>query len=172
MRKITKRSAAIITASIVGVGALGGIAMASGWLVEGKGIAKADTAEVKDMSAEASLVGKAYPGLATTANALIDNDNEFPVIINKAAIALKDGKPHIEAKGKGGSNTACLAALAAVGEAPFSIDPSVKNLTVEAGAKKAEFNGIKVKVSEKLPQECANTSFTVHFTFSGTSTVA
>lgn len=171
MRKITKRSAAIITASIVGVGALGGIAMASGWLVNGEGTATADTAEVKDMSAVASLNSKAYPGLATTANALIDNGNEFPVIIDKAAIAVKDGKPHIEAKSKGGNNTACLTKLASVGGAPFSIDPALTSVTVKAKAK-TEVKDIKVTVSEDLPVECADTSFKVFFTFSGTSTVA
>jgi hypothetical protein len=98
MRKITKRSAAIITASIVGVGALGGVAMANGWLVGGKGYASAAGSTVTDMRADITLSGKLFPGAVLTANALVDNPNEFPVklsgISNPAITATKGGAPN------------------------------------------------------------------------------
>jgi hypothetical protein len=79
MRKITKRSAAIATAAVLGVGGAGGAAAwAAGWF-KGHGSVTATTATVQDLEARATLAGNLYPGKTVNADASVKNTNEYPV---------------------------------------------------------------------------------------------
>jgi hypothetical protein len=164
MRKITKRSAAIITASIVGVGALGGVAMANGWLVGGKGYASATGSTVTDMRADISLNGNLFPGANLIAKAEVDNPNEFPVklsgISNPAITATKGGYP----------NAACVSALGAAGLA--SVTPTIPATAPVIGAGAAnQVVNLPLTITQDFPQACANTLINLTFDFAGTSAV-
>jgi hypothetical protein len=79
MRKITKRSAAIATAAVLGVGGAGGAAAwAAGWF-KGHGSVTATTASIQDLQATVLLTDKLYPGKSTSASASVMNTNEYPV---------------------------------------------------------------------------------------------
>jgi hypothetical protein len=164
MRKITKRSAAIIAASIVGVGALGGVAMANGWLVGGKGYASATGSTVTDMRADITLSGKLFPGAALTAKALVDNPNEFPVklsgISNPVITATKGGAP----------NDSCVTALGTTGAA--SVTPTLPSSAPVIGAKaNNQAVDLPLNITQSFPQACADTLINLTFDFAGTSAV-
>jgi hypothetical protein len=79
MRKITKRSAAIATAAVLGVGGAGGAAAwAAGWF-KGHGSVTANTASIHDLQATVNLADKLYPGKTTSASASVTNTNDYPV---------------------------------------------------------------------------------------------
>jgi hypothetical protein len=164
MRKMTKRTAAIATAFVLGLGAIGGAAWASGWLIEGKGKASATGADIKEMNADITLDGKVYPGVKRTATALVDNPNEFPVNLTKITNAGN-------LKAEGGKNPAqCEKELGALGAG--AITPDFKTLkieTIKADAKDQPVS-MDLTVSKDFPQSCANTKISATLEFQGTST--
>jgi hypothetical protein len=165
MRKITKRSAAIITASIVGVGALGGVAMASGWFVDGKGYASAAGSTVTPMRADITLNGKLFPGAKLIATAKVDNPNEFPVKLTE----IKN--PIITATKGGSANSMCVSELGSAGLS--SITPTIPSSApvIGAGAVNEEVK-LPLDITQEFPQSCADTLINLTFDFKGTSAVA
>ena len=164
MRKITKRSAAIIAAAVVGVGAIGGVAMANGWLVGGKGYASAAGSTVTDMRADIALNGRMFPGASLIAQAKVDNPNEFKVKLT----AIKN--PALTATRGGSDNTKCVADLKAVGLA--SITPTIPQSApvINEGATDQAVN-LPLGVTQDFPQSCADTLINLTFDFEGTSAV-
>lgn len=164
MRKITKRSAAVIAAAVVGVGALGGVAMANGWLVGGKGYASAAGSTVTDMRADITLSGKLFPGAALTATALVDNPNDFRVKLT----SIKN--PAITASKGGGANYTCVTDLGKAGLT--SITPTIPNKAPEIPAKTDnESITLPLTITQDFPQSCADTLINLTFDFEGTSAV-
>lgn len=164
MRKMTKRAAAITATAALGLGGLGAAAYANGWLVGGTGFAQGETSEIKALYADAYLNTKAYPGLATSVKAYVDNNNDFPVDINKIVMG------ELEVAGaNGGACKNDIAALAKDKVQAFTATPP-KSLRVEANTQDTTLD-IPVAVSSKLPLSCAASTIKLHFTLEGTSTV-
>ncbi|MDY7084518.1 MAG: hypothetical protein SYR96_05375 [Actinomycetota bacterium] len=99
MRKFTKRSAAIVTGSVLAVaGGTAAFAYASGWF-EGSSTTQVTTSTIRNVTATVNLRGNAdnnfYPGKAVPiTNATVTNPNDFPVQItglNNIVVSGKDG---------------------------------------------------------------------------------
>jgi hypothetical protein len=165
MRKITKRSAAVIGATVVAIGGGAAWAATNGWDINGTGTAEGDAATIVEMTASANLgAKKVYPGLVTTVNTVVKNDNDFPVTLNTTnftptAVKVTGGK----------TASACETALDAA--------PNTLVASFPAGAPKilakSPGQGVttNIAVANTLPQSCAGTHITVTYTFTGVSTV-
>ncbi|AGZ45992.1 hypothetical protein [Actinoplanes friuliensis] len=164
MRKITKRSAAIIAAAVVGVGALGGVAMANGWLVGGKGYATASGAKVSDMRADVTLDKNIYPEVSLTATALVDNPNEFNVELT----GIKN--PAVTASRGGAANPGCVTALNNLGLA--AVTPTLPG-TAPIIAKQSTDKTVSLPltIAKEFPLACQDSIINLTFDFEGTSTV-
>nr|WP_221375670.1 hypothetical protein [Actinoplanes polyasparticus] len=99
MRQFTKRSAAIITGSVLAVaGGTAAFAYASGWF-QGSSTTQVTTSTIKNVTATVNLRGNAdnnfFPGKAVEiTNASVSNPNDFPVQItglSNIAVTGKDG---------------------------------------------------------------------------------
>src|SRR4051794_25358828 len=162
MRKITKRSAAIIAASVIAVGG-GAAAWAGGWLAKGTATGTASTSDIIPISATVSLgAAKIYPGISTTATATVNNPNDFNVILDVAP-----GAPTFSAKklGDGSNNTDCSSTLNA----------SVVHLGAPTGSNIIKQKGsgtitIPVTVDESLSDKCAGSELKMTMEISGHST--
>ena len=97
MRQFTKRSAAIVTGSVLAVaGGTAAFAYASGWF-SGSSNTYAKTSTIGNVTAEIDLTPSAdnnlYPGKAVNiTNATITNPNDFPVVITGATVTAVNGK--------------------------------------------------------------------------------
>jgi hypothetical protein len=165
MRKITKRSAAIIGATVVAIGGGAAWAATNGWDIKGTGSAQGDAATIVEMEASADLGAmKVYPGLVTTVNTVVKNANDFPVNLNSANFT-----PTAVVVTGGSTASACKAALEAA--------PNTLVASFPAGAPKilAKSTGqgvtTNIAVANTLPQTCAGTHIKVTYTFTGVSTV-
>ena len=79
MRKITKRSAAIATAAVLGVGGAGGAAAwAAGWF-SGDGTTTAATEKALPISATITVKDALYPGATSAAGVTATNPNKYAV---------------------------------------------------------------------------------------------
>jgi len=164
MRKITKRTAAIATAAVIGIGALGGAAWANGWLVNGTGTASAAGAKITNMTAVITLDKTVYPGRVVTASAKVTNPNEFPVSLTAVTGA---GAP--TATRGGGDNAACRGKLTALGV--NAILPVLPTTPITVGPTGDKTVNISMTISPDFPIECQDTLIGATFTFAGTSTV-
>ena len=174
MRKITKRSAAIAAAAVIGVGGLGVAAFANGWLVTGTGFTQAQASEVKPMFADAYLAENIYPGAVGSATVYIDNANDFPVAIDAVDYKKDSGGKLVVTATTGTGSTAssvpaCVTAIRALNEALFV--PQLPSTPVAVAGKSNDTQrSIPITVSSKLPQSCAGATLKVDIVFSGTST--
>jgi hypothetical protein len=161
MRKIYKRSllAGTVVVAAVGVGAT---AWASGWLVTGGGTANASTSALKPIHAEVTVTGNIYPGRMGEATALVDNPNDFPVLLTGITPGTLTAS-----KKTGGDNRACAAALT-----PTTITATMPAVAprIDAGAVDQSLT-IPIGVSPDLDVSCAGSTIKMSFTFSGISTV-
>ena len=85
MRKITKRSAAVITTAVLAVGGMGVGAWAAGWF-SGTGEAVAATEAAKPVSAVITAKTKLYPGAAADARVQASNPNDYAVKVTGLTI--------------------------------------------------------------------------------------
>ena len=163
MRKITKRSAAIIAAAVVGVGAIGGVAMANGWLAEGTATGTAQSSDLQAISANITLNGKIYPGVTRTATAVIANPNDFNVALDRA------GAPTFAATflGTGAANNACKDTLKADSISIGGLTGS----TIVPAKKTNHQISLPVTVSPSLDKACAGSEIKMTMTFGGLSTI-
>ena len=165
MRKITKRSAAIIGATVVAIGGGAAWAATNGWDIKGTGTAEGNAATVVEMEASADLgAKKVFPGLNTTVTTTVKNNNDFPVNLTTAnfvptAVVVT-----------GGTNAAsCQSSLIAA--------PNTLVASFPAGAPKivAKSTGqgvtTNIAIANTLPQTCAGSHIKVTYTFTGVSTV-
>jgi hypothetical protein len=163
MGKSTKRSVAIAAAAVVTVGAAGA-AYAAGWLINGSGAATASTSAIKPMHADISITGNVYPGKKADAVVLVDNPNDFPVILT----GLTPGSFTVTKKvGPGSPNPTCAAKLS---EDSLKVNLAGGPFQVEGKTENKEFI-IPVTVSDTLDASCSGSAIAMSFTFTGTSTV-
>jgi hypothetical protein len=163
MRKITKRSAAIIAAAVVGVGALGGVAMANGWFAKGTATGTAQTSDLQAISAKITLGGRVYPGAKGDATAEIANPNDFNVALDYAE-APKFTSTFL---GDGKVNEDCQKSL---GPTVVKIGGLEGSTIVPAKATKHPIT-LPVTVSEDLSEKCAGSEIKMTMIFGGHSTV-
>jgi hypothetical protein len=86
MRKITKRSAAVITAAVVAVG--GGAAAWAAWSVSGSATASASAGSAAPVGVvNAQLTGPLVPGAGTGVQFKVTNTNPFKVRVTGASLS-------------------------------------------------------------------------------------
>jgi hypothetical protein len=165
MRKITKRSAAIIGATVVAIGGGAAWAATNGWDIKGTGTAQGDAATIVEMEASADLgAKKVYPGLTTQVTTVVKNANDFPVNLDPTKFT-----PTAVVVTGGSNASACQSALEAA--------PNTLVASFPAGAPKivAKSTGqgvtTNIAIANTLPQECAGSHIKVTYTFTGVSTV-
>ncbi|GAA2869366.1 hypothetical protein Acy02nite_41230 [Actinoplanes cyaneus] len=158
MRKLSKRSTAVIAG--VAVVAIGGGAAwaANGWNIGGSGSADAEAATITDLTATSTLAGKIYPGVTTKVNSGVINLNDFPVQLtaSSAAVTSFDGT----------ADPTCKSALAAnpgIFTTTFPDSP-----TIPAKATSAVPIESTVTIGD-LPQACAGKAIKINYTFQGVS---
>jgi hypothetical protein len=159
MRKITKRSAAIITASVVALG--GGAAWAaSSWFLSGSNSGTATGATVQPVDVQLEAIGTLYPGLAQNAKFIAKNPNAYPVKITGIT-----GPPTVTVTQAPGE-TGCTAALAGVHlTSALSSGVTVPgNLTVLTHVTNV---GGLIKMATTAPPSCAGATFALTFTTVG-----
>lgn len=164
MRKITKRSAAILSATVVAVGA-GAAAWAGGWLVTGTGSASAAGASITPLTATINLNGTAFPDRELKAIANLTNKNEFAVKLTKFT-----GISNVKATKGGGYNDTCLADLGTPGKNLLIPTLPAQAPVIDSGAQGQQVE-LDVKIGPDFPQSCADTLITATIAFEGTSTV-
>jgi hypothetical protein len=159
MRKLTKRSAAIIAASVIAVGGGAAAWAVNGWNITGSGTATAASSNVVPMNADITLSGNVFPGRSLTAVALVDNSNEFPVLLTGltpgAVTVTKGGAPNDTCKNS--LNTSSISATL----------PTTPPRIERGNDRRVEF---PVVIGD-LDDSCVNSDFRVAFTFTGKSTV-
>ena len=157
MRKVTKRSTAVVLSSVAGLG-IAGAAWAA-WTLTGSGSAQARAGSVVGLTVTSAGLpaGGLTPGNATAVLLTVENRNQFPVRIT--AIKLSDVK-----SGKSG----CVAGenVDVVNGAPL---PPPAEVTVPAGsgadpaASVIRWNGpLRMKADPADACQGAPFSFTVH----------
>ena len=78
MRRITKRTTAIVSAAVLAVGGLGVAAYAANWF-SGGGSANANTASAVPVSATLTAKSSLFPGATVDAGVTATNPNSYPV---------------------------------------------------------------------------------------------
>jgi hypothetical protein len=157
MRKLSKRSTAVIAGvAIVVIG--GGAAFAAqGWTIDGAGKADGKAAEIKDLSASSTFGANLYPGVKVSLATKFKNPNEFPVVLT-GAIAVKSATV-------APADATCSTALTQGGmftttfPGTEEIAPGEKDVTSE------------VTIGD-IPEECAGKKIRVEYTFDGLSKAA
>ena len=90
MRKITKRSAAIAAAVVLGVGAAGA---AWAWVIGGSGTGTATAATVQSLGVTATISPDLYPTGSVNVTAHVTNPNTFPVVISGGTATVTSAPP-------------------------------------------------------------------------------
>ncbi|UQU65769.1 hypothetical protein COUCH_05470 [Couchioplanes caeruleus] len=89
MRKLSRRTTAVVVASVVAVGAAG--AAYAAWTLTGTGTAEAKAGSVVTLKVtSAGLAGGLTPGNATTVLLTVENQNAFPVRITDIDLTRLD----------------------------------------------------------------------------------
>jgi hypothetical protein len=102
MRKITKRSAAIISATVIAVGGAGAAWAFTSW-GDGAGTANATTSTIVPLSATATVSGNLFPGQSVDlTNVSVTNTNDYDVKLTGATLdtveVVKGGTDCTQAK--------------------------------------------------------------------------
>jgi hypothetical protein len=151
MRKITKRSAAVVAGSVLALtGATAAFAYASGWF-SGSGTAYAHGSTIQTVTAviDSRSVGNIYPGKELAVSGTVTNPNDYTVKINSIAVgSVSTG------------NSACDAASGL----SFTEFPS--NLLVAHGSFDAVPLG-KLTMNQYADPSCSGATFTITATMTG-----
>ena len=158
MRKITKRSAAVIGATVVAIG--GGAAWAAASWFEGTGSASASSSTIQTVTATATVSDKLYPGKNATAAVSVTNPNDYRVSITGATLKTVTVT---DAPGCTKEN-----ADLSLGSVPpgIKIDGKPANFasaTSTPAGNWAEF----IRMGSKADPKCAGATFTVNFDLVG-----
>jgi hypothetical protein len=161
MRKNTKRGLIAGAAAVATVG-VGATAWAAGWLVTGGGHGSASTSALKPLHANVTVTGNIYPGRTGEAVALVDNPNDFPVLLDGIAPTK-----FTATKKTGGDNPECAASLT-----PGTITAALPDIPPRIAAAAVDQSLLlPIAVSPELDVACAGSTITMYYTLSGTSTV-
>ncbi len=152
MRKITKRSAAVVAGSVLALtGATAAFAYANGWF-SGSGTAYAHGSTIQTVTAliDSRTVGNIYPGKELAVTGTLNNPNDYTVKINAIAVgSVSSDKSGCD------SNTAGLS---------FTEPPS--NLLVAHGS----FDNVplgKLTMNQYADPSCSGATFTITATMTG-----
>lgn len=86
MRKITKRSAAVVAGSVLALtGATAAFAYANGWF-SGSGTATATASTIQTVTATISTTGNIYPGKELPITGTVNNPNDYQVQIDSITV--------------------------------------------------------------------------------------
>ena len=167
MRKITKRSAAVIGAAVIAIGGGAAAWAAGGWSVSGSGTGDASAASINLLSAPSPMGPlPVSPGLVTTVTTKVNNPNDFPVLLNSNNVSPTDV---VVTGGTSPANaSACDASLTGAPTtlvAHFTGTPRIPGKATDYGVSS------NVTVADTLPQTCAGTHIQVTYSFTGVSTV-
>ncbi|MEV6487220.1 hypothetical protein AB0M20_01080 [Actinoplanes sp. NPDC051633] len=161
MRKLTKRSAAIVTASVVAVGAAGA---AFAWSLTGGGEASATAGTTKNLVVEAALANDSLvPGVPRNLNFVVKNKNDFPVVVTGATIS--------EVKGGDGDCVADANVKAIDGSALYG-DVNYRTLPAGSNSNPGEKTLTlvnAVRMVPTAPDACQGKNFTFTMTVSATT---
>jgi hypothetical protein len=159
MRKITKRSAAVIGAAVVAVGATG--AAWAAWTITGTGGTSASSASLSPITATATVVGdKLWPGQSRNATVKVTNPNDFPVKVT--GVTIKD----VAAAGAPGC-TKDKAALVLGAVPPNTVIGGKPAAFVTATPTDAGTWSNFVQMGAGAEAACAGATFTVSFDLAG-----
>jgi len=142
MRKITKRSAAIVAAAVVAVGGAG--AAWAAWSLSGTGSASASAGAVVPLTVTGSpVVDALVPGSKSDVTFTVKNENSFPVLIDSVTYGSFTS-----------SLPSCASDIQAVAGAPLPTD-----LSVPANATKSFTYEDSLKLIANSADECQNKTF-------------
>jgi hypothetical protein len=162
MRKITKRSAAIVAASVIAVGGGGAAwAFANGWF-DGSGSGTAASSEIKPVTADVSLVGKLWPNKAVDATINFGNYNEFPVIPTNVNAASAPVISVFDANG----TTPTASNICSGADAKLSLG-DIPDTVVNAGTFKQVNAPSFIGMGSDAGPGCANKVFKITFKMDG-----
>lgn len=159
MRKLTKRSTALVAGLAVVVIGGGAAWAANGWNIGGSGSADANAATITDLTAESTLAGTIYPGVTTDVASKVHNVNDFKVQLTASSAAVTSFA--------GTADAACKSALDAnpnIFTTTFPDSPVIPAKTPAAG----ESIHSNVTIGD-LPQACAGKAIKINYTFKGVS---
>jgi hypothetical protein len=157
MRKITKRSAAIIGATVVAIG--GGAAWAATSWFDGSGSARANSSTIKKVVAVATVAENLYPGKNADASVTVTNPNDYRVHITGA------NTPVVTVLGPAGS--ACTGADAKLKLGAVPENAFVDGKTAAGpGTGTGTWTGF-IQMESDASAACAGAAFKVEFTLAG-----
>jgi hypothetical protein len=157
MRKITKRSAAVVGAIVIAIGGgTAAFAYASGWF-QGGGTATATSASIKPVTATIVIPGTAhlFPGATVPVKGSVTNPNEYKVEV--IGVSISD----VTSTKGGANNGGCAkttADLSAAFAGKFTLAPkqTVDNWTIGS-----------ITMGQLAVPQCADSSITATLVFAG-----
>jgi hypothetical protein len=162
MRKNTKKALLVGAAAVATVGVGATAWAAAGWTVTGGGTVNASTSAIKPLHADVTVAGNIYPGSTGEAVALVDNPNDFPVLLD----GITPGKFKATKK-TGGDNPQCTATLTAA-----TITTTLPDVAPKIAARAVDQQLLlPISVSPDLDAACAGSTITMYYTLAGTGTV-
>jgi hypothetical protein len=162
MRKITKRSTAIIGATVVALGGGAAWAATSGWF-NGTGDVTAQSAEVKQVTATASVADALWPKRTVNATLSIGNYNSYPVTAN----GIQDGSIAVSAYDNATDAAANTLSQTCDGNSADIHLGTFSSVDVDAGAWATPTFSNFVSMGPNAPVNCANKIFKIHFVMTG-----
>ncbi|BCY14872.1 hypothetical protein [Actinoplanes sp. L3-i22] len=160
MRKLTKRSTAVVAG--VAVAVIGGgaaWAAVTGWSINGSGSADATAASITPLTATSTLAGTIYPGVTTTVNSGVVNPNDFPVQLTASSAGVTSFE--------GTTDAGCKSALIANPAIFTTTFPGNPVIGPHAAAPGQSISS-SVTIGD-LPQACAGKAIKINYTFTGVS---
>jgi hypothetical protein len=157
MRKITKRSAAIIGATVVAIS--GGAAWAANSWFNGTGSAEAASSTVQTVTATATVADKLYPGKNANAAVTVTNPNDYSVLITDAKA------PTVTVLSANDKACTAGAAKLSLGAVPNGFDVPGKSAGV-SGTRTGTWSGF-IGMEPGASAACAGATFKIDFTLDG-----
>jgi hypothetical protein len=163
MRKITKRSAATLAATVIAIGGgTAAFAYATGWF-KGSGDVKATSSAIQTVTAVVDLPSsdpakRLFPGRTFAVTGTVTNPNDYKVRINSASVSgISATKADNSVNSACGSNGSAGLALA-LPSAGLVINPGTGTPNVALG---------NLSMAEGASPDCANSRITATLTLTG-----
>jgi hypothetical protein len=162
MRKITKRSAAVIGATVVAIGGGAAWAASTDWF-NGTGDVTASSSDVKQVTATASVTDALWPKHSVDATLSIGNYNSYPV----TATGIASGTLSVSAYDNAAAATAGTLSQTCNGDQADISLGTFSPQDVGAGAWATPTFSKFVTMGADAPLSCSNKVFKIHFTMTG-----
>jgi hypothetical protein len=157
MRKITKRTAAIATAAVIGVGAVGTTAWAGGWFKSGNSNVSVAAGNAGQINATIFVSDQLYPTVSVEAFGKADNPNPYKVKVTGFTV-------NSLVSGPAGCDTPALADL--------HVDPPINLWIIAAGATQGTGNGANlgkiVRMGQYAADACEGKTLKINVSLTGT----